>query len=438
MGSGITLRMKRLAALAAARAALRAALCSSLLGLLAALAPAPAPAAIPAPVLPVTGAGLIAAGGQQLWSYRGDSELAIASTTKIMTFLVVLQHLPDLQTVLTQNDWDAQPADSQIGLEPGERMTAINLLYALMLPSADDAAEDLAYNVGRGSLSRFISWMNADASKLGLRHTHYTTPIGLDTAGNYSSPDDLAHLADYMTRRYAVFRRIVHASSTSVWNAEHTRAYRLVNTNDLLTRYPWIDGVKTGHTALAGYVLVSEGTQDGLTLIASVLGTSSEYERDQSTLALLHWGFSNFVKDTAVRAGQVFARSRVPYQVLPAVVVAAHSYVTVIVAGTRVRVTVGHLRDLAPPMAAGTDVGYLKVQIPGHPTVRVPLVLEHALPAVATIKKVAHDLVRPITLLLLALMVGAVTVALALGSRRRRRRDTTRSRVRATRQLEER
>jgi D-alanyl-D-alanine carboxypeptidase (penicillin-binding protein 5/6) len=130
-------------------------------------------AALPAPRLPVTGASLLLGGAQTpLWSSNGNRELPIASTTKMMTALVVLQHVSNLNTVFTQNDWDAAAADSQIGLIPGERMTVHDLLVALLLPSADDAAEDLAYNVGGGSVARFVAMMNADARGLGLNHTH--------------------------------------------------------------------------------------------------------------------------------------------------------------------------------------------------------------------------------------------------------------------------
>src|SRR6201999_4620723 len=103
---------------------------------------------------------------------------------KLMTALVVLEHVHKLSTVFTQNDYTAASVDSQIGLEPGERMSVHDLLLAMMLPSADDAAEDLAYNVGHGSVARFVAMMNARARELHLTHTHYTTPIGLDTPGN--------------------------------------------------------------------------------------------------------------------------------------------------------------------------------------------------------------------------------------------------------------
>ena len=141
--------------------------------------------------------------GQTLYGAGAHRELPIASTTKLMTALVVLQHVRSLNSLFTQPHYYPAAVDSQIGLVPGERMTVHDLLIALMLPSADDAAEDLAYNVGYGpghtslsaAVAHFVSMMNAQAHALGLRQTHYSTPIGLDTPGNYSTASDLVKLA---------------------------------------------------------------------------------------------------------------------------------------------------------------------------------------------------------------------------------------------------
>jgi D-alanyl-D-alanine carboxypeptidase (penicillin-binding protein 5/6) len=382
-----------------------------------------------APSLPVTGASLIVAGtNTPLWSYNGDAELPIASTTKLMTALVVLQHVKNLNTVFAQTDWSPAAADSQIGLIPGERMTVHDLLVALLLPSADDAAEDLAYNVGGGSVARFVAMMNADARALGLDHTHYSTPIGLDTPGNYSSPDDLVRLGDYMMRNWPFFRATVGLSSATLTSGRYVR--HVVNTDDLVGKISWISGIKTGHTDDAGYVLVSQGTRGGLTLIASVLGTTSEYERDKSALALLQWGFSTFEVVRPVRAGEAFARRAVPYEVAPALIIAKRGYRTVVARNVRVRVEVGKLRKLAGPMAKGTVVGQLKVLVPGRPAVRIPLILARRLPAVSALTKVGHFVKRPFTLLVLALLIGGAAVAVL----KRRRRP----RVLATGRLEER
>ena len=149
--------------------------------------------------------------------------------------------------MFTQNDWYPAAADSQIGLVPGERMTERDLLIALLLPSADDAAEDLAYNVGGGSVARFVAMMNADAQAIGLTHTHYSTPIGLDTPGQL-----LERLGSRQARRLRAGafsrvqadRRRCRAATLATGPVRY-----VVNRNDLVGRVPWINGVKTGHTA---------------------------------------------------------------------------------------------------------------------------------------------------------------------------------------------
>lgn len=369
------------------------------------------------PRLPVTGASLLLAGADApLWSTNGDARLPIASTTKIMTALVVLQHVKSLDEVFTQNDWRPDPVDSQIGLIPGERMTVRDLLVALLLPSADDAAEDLAYNVGDGSIARFVAMMNADARRLGLGHTHYTTPIGLDTTGNYSSPDDLVRLADYMMRSWPFFSMTVRRPSAELTSGRHER--HVVNTDDLVGRVPWIHGVKTGHTAEAGYVLVSEGRRHGFGLFAAVLGTTSEAERDNSAMALLRWGFSEYRLRVPVRRGERFARRHVAYESAPALIVAAHGYRAVLQRGERVRLVVGRLRRLHGPMARGTVVGELRVMTGARTAARIPLILARRLPAVPWVTKLGHFLGQPFTLLVLTLLLVGALAALLVRRRR--------------------
>lgn len=382
------------------------------------------------PKLPVTGASLLLAGARTpLWSVHGAAELAIASTTKMMTVLVVLQHVRNLDTIFTQTDWTPAPDDSQIGLVPGERMTVHDLLVAALLPSADDAAEDLAYNVGGGSVPRFVAMMNADARALGLHRTHYSTPIGFDTPGNYSSPDDLVRLAAYMMRHWPFFRRTVGLPSATLTSGRYVR--HVVNTNDLVGRFPWIHGVKTGTTSDAGHVLVADARRHGMTLLASVLGTSSEAQRDASALALLDWGFSEYRAVRVVRRGQRFARRPVPYALAPALIVAARGYRTVVARGTRIRLRIGRLRRLSAPMRRGTVVGQLRVLISGRRAVRIPLVLARSLRGVGKAAKLGHLPRRPTTLLMLALLLdGGAAVVVA----RRQRRP----RVVALRRVEER
>lgn len=373
------------------------------------------------PRLTVTGASLIdASTGRVLWSRQGDVRRAIASTTKLMTALIVLQHIHHLGTIFTQNNWLPAPDDSQIGLRPGERMSVHDLMLAMMLPSADDAAEDLAYNVGHRSVGRFVAMMNAEARVLHLNHTHYTTPIGLDTPGNYSSPDDLDRLAAYDLAHSAFFRRIVDLPGATLHTGRHPRY--VVNRNDLVGRYQWINGVKTGYTNDAGYVLVASAKRWGMTLIGSVLGTTSEKARDDNALALLHYGFSAFHLDRAIRRGQVLARPAVQHSSEHAAVIAEHPFSFVVAKATRVRVVLRVPKQLAGPMPRHAVVGRATVLAGRRVVGRVRLILARALPAVSPAVKAARVPFQPSTLLLLMLAIGA----LAAGHTVRRRRHADR------------
>jgi serine-type D-Ala-D-Ala carboxypeptidase (penicillin-binding protein 5/6) len=289
-----------------------------------------------------------------------------------------------------------------------------------MLPSADDAAEDLAYNVGDGSVRRFVAMMNARARQLGLRRTHYSTPVGLDTAGNYSSAADLVKLADYDLTHSKYFARIVAQRSAVLRSGSEVRV--VVNRNDLVGAVPWIDGVKTGHTNGAGYVLVAAGHRDGMTLLSAVLGTDSEQARDSNTLALLGYGFDNFRLQTPVHAGEVLARPTVrdrPGVHVP--VDAARTFTRVLARQTRLRTRIEIAHELVGPLPSRAVVGTAVVLADGRPIARIPLVLRAALPAVSGLAIAARFITRPLMLSLIVLALALITM-MALAARRRRRR----------------
>ncbi|MGN6871310.1 MAG: D-alanyl-D-alanine carboxypeptidase family protein [Solirubrobacteraceae bacterium] len=364
-------------------------------------------AAAPGPPLPgVRAAALIEeSSGEQLFGRDENAEGAIASTTKLMTALVTLRHAR-LRDVFTHPNFYLPAQDSQIHLEPGERMSVHDLLIALMLPSADDAAEDLAYNVGHGSVSRFVAMMNARARELHLNHTHYTTPIGLDTPGNYSSARDLVTLARYLLRSEPFIRVVVSKKSAVLRTGNHVR--HVTNLNDLVARYSWVNGVKTGHTLQAGYVLMASGTRDGMTLIGVVLGTPSEAARDASALALLNYGFANFGLRTPVHAGEVLARPAVkndtPHH---ARLIAAAGYTHVFPRSAHVRIRVRAPALLSGPLPAHAVVGSAAVVVGGRVQARIPLELAAALPQIRTSKGPGKVVVLSATLSGLVLAVGA-------------------------------
>ena len=376
-----------------------------------AAAPVPASAArrtAPAPPpLGVRAAALIEeSSGDQLYGRNSGAELAIASTTKLMTALITLEHTR-LSTVFADPDYHPAAQDSQIDLAPGERMSVHDLLFAMLLPSADDAAVDLAYNVGHGSVSRFLAMMNARARQLGLNHTHYTTPSGLDTAGNYSSATDLVNLASDLLRHEAFFKRTVAQTHAVLRTGSHVRV--VTDLNDLVARFRWINGVKTGHTLDAGYVLVASGTQRGMTLIDAVLGTSSEAARDANALALLNWGFANFGLRTPVHAGKVLARPAVADKPgAYARLVAASTYTHVFPKAAKVRLRVTAPAQLTGPLAQDTQVGSVAVLEGRRVVTRIPLVLGAALPQIKKPESIASVIVISVTLSGLLVAAGAV------------------------------
>lgn len=382
--------------------------------------PAVAAGSPPAPSLGVSSAVLVAPEtNQRLAAVAPDARRAIASATKLMTALITLEHVFHLSTVFAQNDFVAPPVDSQIGLSPGERMSVHDLLLALMLPSADDAAEDLAYNVGHRSVARFVGMMNARARQLGLRQTHYSTPSGLDTPGNYSSAADLITLAGYVLAHQPFFARVVALPRAVLRTGNHVRS--VANRNTLVARFRWINGVKTGHTSSAGYVLIASAHRDGFTLLSAVLGTDSEAARDANTLALLGYGFHNFRLAVPFRAGTVLAQPTVqdrPGQ--RARLIAATGLSRVIPRGSRLALRVQAPQQLAGPLGRNSRQGTVVALLDGRPVARIPLLLAQALPAVSPLTLAARFLTRGSTLFALVLLLAATLGVVGFWRRRER------------------
>jgi len=195
---------------------------------------------------------VIDAGDGAVLAARGEERrLPIASTTKLMTAYLALKRLKPGQ-ILRAPRYDAEGAESLLGLRVGEPISVRDLLYALVLQSANDAAETLADGVA-GSEAAFVKRMNAHARRLGLAHTHYSTPVGLDEPGNYSSAHDLVTLADALLQN-PLFAKIADSSNATLTSGDRVR--HIVTRNMLLDDESFITGVKTGHTLDAGWVLV--------------------------------------------------------------------------------------------------------------------------------------------------------------------------------------
>ena len=209
--------------------------------------------------------------GTKLASQAPSRPLSIASATKLMTAYLALKELP-LDKRLTAPQYNALPAESILGLRAGERVDVRNLLYSLILASANDSAVTLAEGVS-GSVPDFVDEMNDTAFRLGLDETSYSNPIGLDDPTNHSSARDLVALAERLMRN-KLFRKI--ADSTSATIQTDQRTIDIPTRNTLLLDDPTATGIKTGHTLDAGYVLVGSATRDDVDLISVVLGAPNE------------------------------------------------------------------------------------------------------------------------------------------------------------------
>lgn len=251
--------------------------------------------ATPPPLKGMAALIMDAATGRVVYEHNGYHHMAPASMTKLMTALVTLDHakLTDRITVKREHMVEG----SSMGLRPGEEPSIEDLLWGLLLPSGNDAAQVLAEGLSGGSSERFIGWMNDKARDLGLQDTHFRNPHGLDDDGHYSTAFDMALLA----RKVLDQPILAQISATASHNLKiGPRVFFLVNTNRLLGRngVPGADGVKTGFTDHAGDSLVGSATRDGHRVIVVALGTNME--RVPAAAALLDHAFSSF---TWVRLG---------------------------------------------------------------------------------------------------------------------------------------
>src|SRR4051794_21329591 len=232
----------------------------SLIGALAVLALLPGASAAAPPSLHARAAILVQPDtGDVVYARSPDARRPIASTTKLMTALLTLERT-NLDDVVPAAPYHPLPAESVAGLRTGERLTVRDLLRALLLASANDAAETLAVDVS-GSQAAFVRAMNARAAQLHLRNTHYANAIGLDEQGNYSSARDLVTLAGVLLRK-PFFALTVNRPRATLSSGARVR--RIVNRNSLVREFPFVHGVKTGHTQQAGYVLVGEAQRHGV------------------------------------------------------------------------------------------------------------------------------------------------------------------------------
>jgi D-alanyl-D-alanine carboxypeptidase (penicillin-binding protein 5/6) len=303
-------------------------------------------------------------------------------------------------------------------LRAGQRISVRDLLYGLILRSGNDAAYDLA-RAAAGSERAFVRQMNLRAAALGLADTHYANPIGLDQRGNYSSAIDLTTL----TRRLLqipLFARIAAARRAELRSLRPAR--KIATINELLQMAPWVNGVKTGHTFDAGYVLVGSGRRKGVELISAVIGAPTDDERFLDNLRLLNYGFSLYQRRVPLHAGEDVAEPSIRYAGGELPLRAARTVAVGLRPGQRLSVVTKAPTEVEGPVRRGAVLGRSEVFVDGLPAGAVPLRAGRTLPAASLFDR-ARSFVAGHGILL-----GSVAFVILIGTvlllrRRRRRRE---------------
>ncbi|MCL2406708.1 MAG: D-alanyl-D-alanine carboxypeptidase [Defluviitaleaceae bacterium] len=240
--------------------------------------------------------------GRILWGKNQDDELAMASTTKIMTAMLCLE-LGNLNDIVTVSRRAAVAPRVKMYLQEGEKIKLELLLYALMLQSSNDAAVAIAEHIS-GTVEEFCALMTAKAKELGAENTVFETPNGLDAGDHHSTASDLAIITRYAMKN----DKFVKIINTHEYSGQSSRRdYHIYNKNRLLSEYRGANGVKTGFTGKAGYCFVGSAERDDLSLISVVLasgwGGRGREQRWNDTKEILNYGFNNYKNETIVVEG---------------------------------------------------------------------------------------------------------------------------------------
>jgi D-alanyl-D-alanine carboxypeptidase (penicillin-binding protein 5/6) len=336
------------------------------LALLAALAFAASAAAAPPAVHARAYFIQDASTGETIAAYHAQERLPMASITKLMTVLLTLEHAK-LSSVVTVGS-GIEPGGSSIYLHRGDRLTVRDLLEGALIQSANDAADALAQYVGHGDTARFVAMMNQRARQLGLTHTHFVRPDGLDAPGHYSSAHDLTTLARVLMTKPFV-RRTVRMRSATIAGGRHLSTW-----NDLLSTFPGVIGVKTGHTSNAGWCQVAAVRGPGLTVYATILGEPTRAQRNADLAALLRWGLSRYRLATVISPRRAYTSVQAPFGRGPIKLVAAHAVHASVRIGRSLKAVIVAPTMVALPVERGQAFGEVRVYDGARLVARAPLV----------------------------------------------------------------
>ncbi len=325
------------------------------------------------PVRAVAAVLMDAKTGQILWARAPHLRWRPASTTKMLTAMLVVDSLPDDLEVTISPRAAAERSGRAIGLIPGERWRVGDLFRALLVHSANDAAIALAEAVA-GSVEAFATRMNATAQALGTRDSHFVVPHGLEAPRHYSSAYDLALIARAALQK----PRIAEVVRLRTWELIRPGQFPrlLVNSNRLLWQYPNADGVKTGWIPQSGHCLIGSATRGGRRLIVVILDDNRPFT---DAAALLDYGFANFPLAKLAEAGEVMATIPVANGATPLVAVVPDEVVGAVREGASVTRQV-MLTEEAAPIPRAAVVGRVVYASEGEEVASALLVAHESVP----------------------------------------------------------
>ncbi len=303
-----------------------------------------------------------------------NTKKKMASTTKIMTCIVVLEKGELTDTVIVSKN-AAGTGGSRVGLKTGDKATVQDLLYGLMLCSGNDAAVALAEHVG-GSVEGFAELMNAKAKELNLSNTNFVTPHGLDNENHYTTAYELAIMADYGLKN-KTFRSIVGTKNITI--NINGKPRNLNNTNELLGSVSGVYGVKTGFTNGANRCLVSSCKRDNLDIITVVLGADTKKFRTQDSLKLINYAMNNY-KDINVEKqineefekwkkenkSSMYINKGIKENVEVELEKIENKYITIKnTQENNIKIEINNIKKYEAPLTKGTVIGVVTVNVKG-------------------------------------------------------------------------
>ena len=314
---------------------------------------------------------LMEAGSLRVLYAQGElDQRSIASTTKLMTALVAVEHCPDLSEIVTVDPAAVGVEGSSLYLTAGEQLPMEHLLYGLLLQSGNDAAVAIAIHCA-GDVNTFVDWMNQKARDLGMERSHFENPNGLEAEGHYSCAYDLALLGQAVLAQPQL---ATITATTSITLGKRT----FVNHNKLLRRYEGCVGLKTGFTKKAGRTLVSAARRGATTLIAVTLNDGNDWA---DHAALFDYGFALCHSHLLAREGKIAGIVRVKGSLIPAVAVAVGNEVRYpLLENETVTARWDLARQVEAPVRAGQALGSLTFYLNGQEIGRTDLVAAASAP----------------------------------------------------------